>query len=137
MAHEILSIKLSELEEQIARLISRIQLSETADRAQLRREIGSLKQEYLENELILQKKLQLSRAEVVATIARTYEEIQPSIRHGWDALQTQVSGNDSMNEGQKKGFCWRSMRWISPSRRQTARCCSRWRPSPRRKPNWK
>lgn len=66
MAHEILSIKLSELEEQIARLISRIQLSETADRAQLRREIGSLKQEYLENELILQKKLQLSRAEVVA-----------------------------------------------------------------------
>ena len=34
MAHEILSIKLSELEEQIARLISRIQLSETADRAQ-------------------------------------------------------------------------------------------------------
>lgn len=63
MAHEILSIKLSELEEQIARLISRIQLSETADRAQLRREIGSLKQEYLENELILQKKLQLSRAE--------------------------------------------------------------------------
>ena len=102
MAHEILSIKLSELEEQIARLIIRIQLSETADRAQLRREIGSLKQEYLENELILQKKLQLSRAEVVATIARTYEEIQPSIRHGWDALQTQVSGNDSMNEGAEK-----------------------------------
>ena len=44
----------------------------------------------------------MSRAEVVATIARTYEEIQPCIRHGWDALQTQVSGNDSMNEGAEK-----------------------------------
>lgn len=43
MAHEILSIKLCELEDQIIRLLHRIRLSETIDQVQLEREIKALK----------------------------------------------------------------------------------------------
>ena len=99
MAHEILSIKLCELEDQMARLVSRIRLSETADPAQLKREIHALRRECVENELTLQQKLQLSRAGMVATIAHTYAEIERMIRQDRDALQAQASG-DAQSEGQ-------------------------------------
>lgn len=90
MAHEILSIKLCELEDQAARMISRIRLSETIDHAQLRQEIKALKQECAENELTLQKRLQLSRAGMVSTIARIYVEIEQALQRGKDALQAQT-----------------------------------------------
>lgn len=76
MAHEMLSIKLCELEDQIARLISRIHLSETASPCQLEQAIEELRQECVENELTLQKKLQLSRAGIVSDIAQTYAQIE-------------------------------------------------------------
>lgn len=92
MAHEILSIKLCELEDQTARTISRIRLSETIDQAQLRQEIKALKQEFVENELTLQKRLQLSRAEMVSIIAQTYAEVERALQEGRDALQAQMAG---------------------------------------------
>lgn len=79
MAHEILSIKLWELEEQITRLLTRIQLSETADNAQLQQAIEALKRECTENELALKNKLQLSRAGIVGTISHTYGQIETVI----------------------------------------------------------
>lgn len=94
MAHEILSIKLCELEDQIARMISRIRLSETADLLQLRRGIEALTQECAENELTLQKKLQLSRAEVVCVISRIYAQIEQAICQGNDALQARATGSN-------------------------------------------
>lgn len=57
MAHEILTIKLCELEEQFARLNSRIHLSEIADHDQLRQEIRGLSKECTEAEFTLQKKI--------------------------------------------------------------------------------
>lgn len=54
MAHEILTIKLCELEEQFARLNSRIHLSEIADHDQLRQEIRALSKECTEAEFTLQ-----------------------------------------------------------------------------------
>lgn len=91
MAHEILSIKLYELEEQITRLLARIQLSENDDNAQLQQAIKALKQECAENELALKNKLQLSRAGIVGTIARTYEQIETSIHRCETGLQINAS----------------------------------------------
>ncbi len=103
MAHEILSVKLCELEDQIARMVSRIQLSESADRAQLKQEIKALKQECTENELALQKKLQLSRAGIVSSLAQAYTEIEEAIRKCNATLQAQASGKTrSDTETEKK-----------------------------------
>ena len=77
MAHEILSVKLCELEEQFARLSSRIHLSETADRQQLQQEIQALCRECAETELTLQTKLQRSKAEIVSILADSYAEVEP------------------------------------------------------------
>ena len=91
MAHEILSIKLCELEDQIIRLLHRIRLSETIDQVQLEREIKALKQDCEENELTREEKLQLSRAEIVSVIAQTYAEMQQALQKNNDALRDRDS----------------------------------------------
>ena len=76
MAHEILSVKLCELENQLSRLSSRIYLSETAGNERLQQEIQTLSKEYVENEMTLRKKLEMSKAELTATLADAYAAIQ-------------------------------------------------------------
>ena len=76
MAHEILSVKLCELDETIGRLHSRIHLSETAKYAQLCRETEALSRECAEAELALRKKLTYSRSKLVSLLAESYEEIE-------------------------------------------------------------
>lgn len=103
MAHEILSVKLCELEEQLLRLSSRIHLTETAGRDRLREEICALTKECAETELTLQSRLQLSRAEVVATLANTYGEIEQSIQRAKSKLEGQAARrNDADFEAEEK-----------------------------------
>lgn len=90
MAHEILSVKLCELEEQLARLSSRIHLSETADQLQLQREIQALRRECTETELTLASKLQRSQAEMVSVLASSYGEVERSIQKAKAALYEQT-----------------------------------------------
>jgi hypothetical protein len=94
MAHEILSIKLCELEEQISRLSSRIHLSETADHDQLRQEIRALSKECTETELSLREKLRLSKAEAVTVVSKAYEETEQLIQKAKTELETQAAGRD-------------------------------------------
>ena len=91
MAHEILSIKLCELEDQLARLLSRTQLGATAGAAGLGAELDALRREYAENALALQTKLELSRAGAATVIARTYADVQRALAQGRDALQAPLS----------------------------------------------
>ena len=94
MAHEILSVKLCELEEQLSRLSGRIHLSETAGHDQLRRELIALSKECEETEWTLGEKLRLSRAEVVAPLARTYGAIEQLIQKTKSELEAQVAGRE-------------------------------------------
>ena len=91
MAQEILSIKLRELEAQITRLLTRIQLSENDDNAHLQQAIEGLKQECGENELALKNRLQLSRSGIVSTISHTYGQIETIIHQCKDTLQAYTS----------------------------------------------
>lgn len=79
MAHEILSIKLCQLDERMEKLHSRIPLSETADRQQLQQEIGSLQKEHMQSEEILRKTLQYSKSSLVAVLAASYEQVEQII----------------------------------------------------------
>ena len=94
MAHEILSVKLCELEEQLSRLSGRIHLSETAGRGQLRQEIRALSKECAETEWTLREKLRLSRAEVVAPLARTYGEVEQLLQKTKAELETLTAGRE-------------------------------------------
>ena len=94
MAHEILSVKLCELEEQLSRLSGRIHLSETAGRGQLRQEIRALSKECVETEWTLREKLRLSRAKVVAPLAKAYGEIEQLIQKTKSELESQAAGRE-------------------------------------------
>ena len=98
MAHEILSVKLCELEEQLARLSSRIHLSETADHQQLQQEIQALCRECAETELTLQTKLQRSKAEIVSILADSYAEVEQSVQKAKAALQEQALCRDDSED---------------------------------------
>ena len=75
MAHEILSLKLCELEDRLGRLNSRIHISETADHDRLKQEIKALSDENAETELTLRNKLDLSKSEMVKIFADAYTQI--------------------------------------------------------------
>ncbi len=93
MAHEILSVKLCELEDQLSRLGSRIHLSETAGHERLQREIKELTMECAEAELTLLSKLQLSRADMVSVLYDAYGKIEQLVRKTKDLLQKQADSS--------------------------------------------
>ena len=80
MAHEILSLKLNELEDRLGKLHSRIYLSETADHGRLCREIEALRLEGAQSELALRKKLELSKSEYVSVLYKAYEQVRQLIQ---------------------------------------------------------
>lgn len=94
MPHEILSVKLCELDEKIARLHSRIHLSETAGHERIRAEVESLQNECAETELTLRNKLQFSRAAVVTRLSEFYDEVERIIRQGKEKLEHPAEGQD-------------------------------------------
>lgn len=95
MAHEILSVKLCELEEQFSRLSSRIHLSEMAGHLQLQQEISTLRRECDETELTLRTKLRCSRAGTVSILADSYGEVERSVQRAKTALQKQATRSGS------------------------------------------
>lgn len=99
MAHEILSIKLWELDEQFSRLSSRIHLSETAHHPQLQQQIQALRRECEEAEQALRSRLQHSRADLTPILAVAYDEAVHSIRRTDDALKQQVLASGSPEAG--------------------------------------
>lgn len=76
MAHEILSVKLCQMDDQIEKLHGRIHMSELVDQGQLRHEIKNLKRECVQEEFALRGKLQHSRSAMVSVLAQGYEQME-------------------------------------------------------------
>lgn len=57
MAHEILSVKMYELDKKMQQVHSRIQLAEAMDAEKLRQQIGQIRQECEESQIILRNQL--------------------------------------------------------------------------------
>lgn len=79
MAHEILSIKLSELDEQITKLHSRIRTCESADPDCLKRLICCLEKDFAQAETNLARKVNFSKAGPVSILADARREIEKII----------------------------------------------------------
>ena len=95
MAHEILAVKMYELDQKICRLHSRIRMGETADHAQIRTEIAALRDECTETALTLQEMLRCSRACAVADLAGTYAEIERIIQTSKEKLAEHAAMRDA------------------------------------------
>lgn len=94
MAHELLSIKLSELDDQIARLHHRIQRSETITPDRLHTEIQTLASECEENESIVRDSLQRSKAQLPGQLLAVYDDIETVIRR----VKEKLSGTHADRE---------------------------------------
>lgn len=79
MAHEILSVKLSQLDERLARLQSRIHMSEAAPGTELRREIGALRRECAEADVTMRDSLSRSKSCVASVLNRGYGQVEQII----------------------------------------------------------
>ena len=87
MAHELLFVKLCELDEKLGRLHSRIQLSQTSDRNSLARETKLVRRECEEEQQNLSRRLKFSRSEMAGRISRIYEKMEETARKARDEME--------------------------------------------------
>ena len=80
MPHEILSVKLCELDEEISQLHGRILLSQTAGHERLQEEIQALRRECDAQEFTIRNRLQHSRTEWVRPMAEAFDQVDRIIR---------------------------------------------------------
>lgn len=92
MAHEILSVKLCQLDERMERLHSRIHISETASRNRLQQEIEALTEECDQAEATLRESLARSKSGVASLIALGYDQVG-RISSTKDRLQSIATAN--------------------------------------------
>lgn len=97
MAHEILLVKLYEMNKEFAKLHSRIELTGTSDLEQIKTEIKVLHKECQENRLILQNQLKFSRAPKVRQISVAYDRIEAIIKEAQKDL-FEKSWSEEMTE---------------------------------------
>ena len=80
MTHEVLSVKLCELDEKINTIHQHIYQSGFAKHSQIKEEIEALQKECEESDMILCDKLQFSKAESVASLYKVYEKVTQIIK---------------------------------------------------------
>lgn len=97
MAHEILSVKLYEMNKEFAKLHSRLELTGTADLEQIKTEIKFLHKECQENRMILQNQLKFSRSPKVRQISVAYDRIEAIINEAQKEL-FEKSWSEEMTE---------------------------------------
>lgn len=79
MANEILSVKLSELDDRISHIHGRIHLGESYDPKTLGMEIKRIEQECKEMHQTISDKLHHSRSSAVMKLAHAYDSVEDSI----------------------------------------------------------
>ena len=91
MAHEILSVKLYQLDDRLEEMHTRIHISETASHKHLQQEIASLEQECAQTDEILKKNLYHSKARVASVLAPNYQQIEQTIQKASAQLRAMES----------------------------------------------
>ena len=79
MSHEILSVKLCELDQKIGRLHGRIHISESARREQIEKELEDIRRECEEAEFRLRENLRFSKAKTISVLSDAFGEVEQII----------------------------------------------------------
>ena len=101
MAHEILSVKLCQLDDRLEKLHSRIHMSEAAGHTQLKEEIDALERDCRQSEAALRESLQRSKSPLVSVLARSYGQMEQVIQGAKAQLEAMAADNpdgDAMGE---------------------------------------
>lgn len=99
MSQEILTVKLGELDERIGKMHSRIHLSESASRRQLKCEIEALRKECAQTEKKLGEELRFSKTETTAILSETYDETERIIEKTKEKMDVPSSGYIGQESG--------------------------------------
>ena len=79
MAHEILSVKMYELDKKLEQTHSRIQLAESMDTERLHQQIQNLWQECQESRITLENRLRHSKTDCVMKLAGVYDQVEAAV----------------------------------------------------------
>lgn len=79
MSHEILSVKLCELDQKIGRLHGRIHISESARHEQIEKELEDIRRECEEAEFRLRENLRFSKAKTISVLSDAFGEVEQII----------------------------------------------------------
>ena len=79
MAHEILSVKMYELDKKLEQAHSRIQVAESMDAERLHQQIQDLRQECQENRITMENRLHHSKTECVVKLTKFYDEVEKAV----------------------------------------------------------
>ncbi len=102
MAHEILSVKMYELDKKMQQVHSRIQLAEAMDVEKLRQQIGQIRQECEESQIILHNQLLHSRTECVMKLAKVYDEIENAVGRVLEAENMDIEKGKMLSGTEEK-----------------------------------
>ena len=87
MAHEILAVKLCQLDDRMEKLHSRIRISEFMSRDRLRQEIAALRRECAETDEALRENLRRSKAPLASVLAQSCGRIEQTLQETGDRLR--------------------------------------------------
>ena len=79
MAHEILSVKMYELDKKLELAHSRIQVAESMEEERLHQQIQDLRQECQESRITLQNRLHHSKTKCVMKLADVYDQVEAAV----------------------------------------------------------
>ena len=83
MAHEILSIKMYELDKKLEQTHSRIQLAESMDTERLHQQIQNLRQECQESRITLENRLRHSKTDCVMKLQASTTRWRQQLEKCW------------------------------------------------------
>ena len=86
MTHDILSVKLYELDKEIGQMHSRIEQGEMDCPEQVEKDIQELRRECRENREMLHNKMKYSKAKLVGRIAEAYDKVDQVIQIAQEQL---------------------------------------------------
>lgn len=123
MTHDILSVKLYELDKAIGQMHSRIEQGEMDCPEQVEKDIQELRRECRENREMLHNKMKYSKAKLVGRIAEAYDKVDQVIQ----IAQEQTLGLVLRRKRQKNSqlrirYCWQSTFWTLRCRHQIMHC---------------
>ena len=96
MAHEILSAKLHELDERVARLHSRVLISEGENLSTLRQEEEALRRECAQDEMTLRNRLCHSRSQAASDIAASFSRMDGMLSQARENALSQPSSEQAL-----------------------------------------
>ena len=114
MTHDILSVKLYELDKAIGQMHSRIEQGEMDCPEQVEKDIQELRRECRENREMLHNKMKYSKAKLVGRIAEAYDKVDQVIQIAQEQL--------GINSQLRIRYCWQSTFWTLRCRHQIMHC---------------